>query len=190
MHRFIVQPHALCALNSLPQSTIHTTPHLLHTRVYLLLLPSPPPPLPASVQTQLAHERALARFGAVTKEADPGIRAAYVALAELGPSSPPADAAEYEGEKEKKSASTVGSAGETVEAKAVGRYFEDAEWDKTNLARGPMGFPVASGSGWKSAGGPIQSAQTGTPSWWSRWGNSAKPDANALKANEAGVKVG
>lgn len=185
------QPHALCALNSLPQSTIHTTPHLLHTRVYLLLLPSPPPPLPASVQNHLRHERAIARFARVTKEDDAVVRA-YVGLAESGDLSLPADAAEYEGDKEKMSTTKPSPVDDSTEARAVGRYFADAEWERANPPGvRPMGFPVASGSGWKSAGGSTNAPRSSPSSWWSGWGSSAKKEAAPAAGKEAaGVKVG
>jgi hypothetical protein len=155
-----------------------------------MLLPSPPPPLPASVQTQLAHERALARFATVTKEADAGVRGAYVALAELEQSAPPMDAVEYEGEKAKSSGVKTGSAGDTIEGRAVAKFYADEEFAKSNPGARPMGFPVASGSGWKSAGGSTETSKVGTSSWWPSWGSSANVDAAVPKSVEAGVKVG
>ncbi|KAL7415887.1 hypothetical protein BDY24DRAFT_439133 [Mrakia frigida] len=187
--RYSLDPHHICTLNNLPFSTIHTTPHLLHTRTYLLLLPSPPPPLPASVQAQRDHDRALARFARVTKEQDPLIRKAYVELAEEGLLDREEAAGEggyEEGEKEKKGGKGV--AGErTTEGRAVGRFFEDAEWERENSSGGGgrlRGFPVAagnSGSGWRSAGssavGSVDRKGAGTGggggNWWSGWGGKS-----------------
>lgn len=196
--RYGLDPHHLCTLNNLPFSTIHTTPHLLHTRRYLLLLPSPPPPLPASVQTQLAHERALARFAMVTKETDPLVRGAYVGLAEEGHfDREEEEEGGYEG-GEKKSGAGVGAAGagrETTEGRAVGRFFEDAEWERENGGGGRLrGFPVASpsgsGSSWRSAGSSNQSDRGGGGgSWWSGWGSKLGGGGGG-KEEKREVKVG
>lgn len=201
--RYGLDPHHLCTLNNLPFSTIHTTPHLLHTRRYLLLLPSTPPPLPASVQTQLAHERALARFAMVTKETDPFVRGAYIGLAEAGHFDDHRE--EEEGgeagyEEKKTSGKGVGAGGvsETPEGRAVGRFFEDAEWERENGGGGRLrGFPVASSSsaggssGWKSAGSSRQSVEaSGSGSWWSGWGSKLGGGKEEKREVKPAVKVG
>ncbi|CAL1716447.1 unnamed protein product [Somion occarium] len=66
----------LCRLNNLPPSTLHTTPHILHTRTYLTLPPSTKvPPLSENdaivdEQRRAQREREVAekRFQALTKE--------------------------------------------------------------------------------------------------------------------------
>ena len=73
------QSRILCRLNNLPPSTLRMTPHLLHTRAFLILPPSvraPPPLTPAEQaldeerKARLAVERAETRFQAMTKETD------------------------------------------------------------------------------------------------------------------------
>ncbi|CED84677.1 Uncharacterized conserved protein [Phaffia rhodozyma] len=190
--KYCVDPHHLCTLNKLPPSTIHTTPHLLQTRSYLLLLPSPPPSLPASTLSQLAHERALARFAKITKEEDPLVRRAYVGVAEIDHEFG-LQSESYEGEAEK---SKVGAAGrkeeqETVEGRAVGRFFEDLEWEgeqRQDNGQGPRGFPVQSGSSsgvrWKAAGPErATSSSDSKKSWWKNWGTQSEGIADVAASS-------
>lgn len=170
------QPHQLCLLNKLPPSTIHTTPHLLHTRTYLLLLPSPPPPLPASTRIQLAHERALARFAKITKEEDPLVRSAYVGIAEIDKEFGISSGLDDHPEQEKKKADVETGEQATVEGRAVGRFFEDEEWE-ARRQEGVRGFPVGGGK-WKAAGAQTSSerkvVQGPGQSWWSSWGQKVE----------------
>ena len=82
------QSRILCRMNNLPPSTLRTTPHLLHTRAFLLLPPSARPPPPPTLEqreldAQHALERAETRFQALTKETDRAVARVYVALAGL-----------------------------------------------------------------------------------------------------------
>ncbi|KLO09880.1 hypothetical protein SCHPADRAFT_545216 [Schizopora paradoxa] len=97
--KYKIDGRTLCRLNNLPMSTLSTTPHLLHTRTFLVL------PYDTKVSTNQSHltsisvpdqmdsavarehakkrtlERAAKRFQIVTKEEDWRIANAYVALA-------------------------------------------------------------------------------------------------------------
>ncbi len=92
------QGRTLCRLNNLPISTLSTTPHLLHTRTFLVLpydtkvsnqshiasVSVPDKEDPAAARDRVKQrtlERAAKRFQIVTKEEDWRIANAYVALA-------------------------------------------------------------------------------------------------------------
>ncbi|KAH9856480.1 hypothetical protein C2E23DRAFT_443062 [Lenzites betulinus] len=167
----------LCRLNNLPPSTLRTTPHILHTRSFLILPPSAPPPPPLTLAEQaadeerrarLARERAETRFQSLTKETDRDVAKAYVALADL-----PDDDGEIKGyEKEtglrKRRVRTPGEDG--LEGRATDQYFDDEEWEARERAEGRRAvlpaFPYA------AAGGPSRSAAKDAvgaeKSWW-RW---------------------
>jgi len=77
--RLGVDGRTLCKLNGLSPSTLRTTPHLLHTRTFLVLPPSHPQrharasDVSPEEETQRRRERAQATFHRVTKETDDGI---------------------------------------------------------------------------------------------------------------------
>jgi hypothetical protein len=115
------QGRTLCKLNGLSPSTLRTTPHLLHTRTFLVL-PAAHPQRHATAsdvspeeESQRRRERAQATFHRVTKETDDGIARAYVALAEDSELVPSLKA---EGEKER------------LEERAVDWYLDDEEWER------------------------------------------------------------
>lgn len=77
-----LQGHVLCQLNKLPLSTLSTTPHLLHTKPFLILPPtarrpssSAKPILPAPLERKRLVVR---RFQVATKCADWATARAYV----------------------------------------------------------------------------------------------------------------
>jgi hypothetical protein len=115
-----------------------TTPHLLHTRSFLILPPTniPPPPPPADLkekEEQRKRERAAKQFQFVTKEVDGGIAKTYIALAEENETS----FDEYNlkrkeaGRPVHQAASQAGPAGGAVE-----RYLDDQEWEEEQLKSG------------------------------------------------------
>ncbi|KAI0064740.1 hypothetical protein BV25DRAFT_1822488 [Artomyces pyxidatus] len=126
-----VDARTLCRLNDLPPSTVRTSPHLLHTRTFLVLPPShkptvlPPPPsqLEADDDAYRARVRAQLRFQSVTREADWRVAQAYVALAEGEDAEPPVLA------DDKK-------AGAGVDGRAVDRYLDDDEWEEAERKAG------------------------------------------------------
>ncbi|KDR78880.1 hypothetical protein GALMADRAFT_64579 [Galerina marginata CBS 339.88] len=134
--RFGLDGHEICKLNNLPPSVIRTTPHLLHTRAFLLLPPTAK--LHASLalskeeekgrEEKLVRERAEKRLQTLTKEVDWRVAKAYVALAD--------DAGEQEAfdAKRKEIGSTLpvgASSGRSqgLEALAVQQYLDDEEWE-------------------------------------------------------------
>ncbi|KAJ8456954.1 hypothetical protein ONZ51_g11812 [Trametes cubensis] len=180
-----IDGRVLCRLNNLPASTIRTTPHLLHTRSFLILPPTsrPPPPLsPAQQQVdeerraRLARERAETRFQTMTKETDRDVAKAYVALAGL-PDGQGKDCMEYEKEKGLRrrrvhaSEDDSDGAGASVEGRAIDHYYDDDEWEGNERAEGRKpslpSFPYV-------RAGPSRSAQAHPSkggedkSWW-RW---------------------
>ncbi|SJL08207.1 uncharacterized protein ARMOST_11570 [Armillaria ostoyae] len=119
--RFGVDGHELCRLNSLPPSTLSITPHILHTREFLLLPPSSHSKLRASDSEPTGRretERAEKCLQVLTKEVDWRVAKAYVALAD-----------EIDLDSKLKQPS--------VEARAISRYLDDEEWE------GGEGDPVA-----------------------------------------------
>ncbi|KAI0264396.1 hypothetical protein BC834DRAFT_882856 [Gloeopeniophorella convolvens] len=171
--RFGIDGRTLCRLNSLPPSTLRTTPHFLHTRTYLILPPShsqhatSKPTLEEEMQH--ASARAQAVFRQVTKEADWGIAQAYVALAEDSDSEPDALSPKPEGEKKSQDTVRAGRTGAALEERAVDRYLDDDEWERRERAEGRgvhiPSFPL---------GGPSRTAVSkggeGSGHWWQRWG--------------------
>jgi hypothetical protein len=150
------QGRTLCKLNDLPPSALRTTPHLLHTRTFLVL------PQPHSQQQQLSPEEEAQRtrvhaqvsLQRVTKETDGRIAQAYVALAEDSDSEPDLASLKAEGEKESR---RVAPTRITLEERALDRYLDDEEWERRERAEGrgvhiqrfPIGGPQVSKSGEK-----------------------------------------
>ena len=136
-HSTTHQGRTLCKLNDLPPSTLRTTPHLLHTRTYLVLPQSHPQQRHTTSDVAPEEEarrmrvRAQVAFQQVKKEMDDGIAEAYVALAEDGDSEP--DFASLKAEGEKKESRRVGR---TVEERALDRYLDDDEWERRERAEG------------------------------------------------------
>ncbi|KAF8532186.1 hypothetical protein JB92DRAFT_2689461 [Gautieria morchelliformis] len=134
--RYGIDGRKICQINSLPFSTLSTTPHLLHTRRWLNLPPTGRPMLPPDPKILEAHnrERAEKRFQFVTKEIDWRVAKAYVALAE--------DEDDSTKTKESIQATIKAPEQRTLEAKAVDQYLDDGEWE-TGQTGGPrlQGFP-------------------------------------------------
>ncbi|KAI0749557.1 hypothetical protein C8Q80DRAFT_1269421 [Daedaleopsis nitida] len=183
-----VDGRILCRLNNLPISTLRTTPHLLHTRAFLLLPPSarPAPPLTAAEQTldeerraRFATERAETRFQSMTKETDRDVAKAYVALAGLPDG---ADIKEYDKEKDnglrKRHARTSadGDGEGNIEGRAMDQYFDDGDWEEREREEGRKAtispFPYFSQPAGSSRAAEKASAASlgGQKSWW-RWGS-------------------
>jgi len=136
--RFKVDNYELCRLNNLPRSTVHTTPHLLHTRTYLTLPHSIPKSLidnesllvgPSSCR---AVERAEKRLQIVTKEVDWLVAKAYVAVVE--------DGAGDNGFKKEDSdvnmKTDINEGRGALEMRAIDRYLDDAEWEESERKQG------------------------------------------------------
>jgi hypothetical protein len=135
------QARTLCKLNDLPPSTLRTTPHLLHTRTFLVLPQSHSHSQHGMItnkvspeeEAQQARARAQVAFQRVTKETDEGIAQAYVALAEDSDSEPDVASLKIEGEKKPQ----LGTARtRTVEERAMNRYLDDDEWERRERAEG------------------------------------------------------
>lgn len=153
--RFGVSGRQICLLNSLPPSTLTTTPHLLHTRHTIKLPPSdktmnlpPPPSLMTPEQAErMERERASKRLQMVTKEVDWRVAKAYVAVAELDDGEKKeAVSKEYGGDGGEGSKGPGGS--------AVERYLDDDEWEaaerKAGRGVGIAKFPYGGGFGKES----------------------------------------
>ncbi|KAJ7034947.1 hypothetical protein C8F04DRAFT_545692 [Mycena alexandri] len=134
--RFGVDGRLLCRLNTLPPSTFTTTPHLLHTRSSLTLPPSAraklqPGDAPGAEdrtrEVRIARERAGKRLQTLTKETDWRVAHAYIALAD-----DPGEAAHYA--LKQKELGEPASA--PLEARAVGQYLDDLEWEAEELRAG------------------------------------------------------
>ncbi|KAH9945268.1 uncharacterized protein BXZ73DRAFT_96255 [Epithele typhae] len=183
-----IDSRILCRLNGLPITTLRTTPHLLHTRAFLVLPPSAPPPPPLTPEqkaadeerrARLALERAETRFQAMTKETDRSVAKAYVALAGLPEED---DAAAKEAvlfaEKDKENglrqrrvrAGPVPGepGGSSLEGRATDNYFDDGDWEARERAEGRKAalpaFPYFQGC--ERAAGKIPEGEP--KSWW-RW---------------------
>ncbi|KAI0346531.1 hypothetical protein BDW22DRAFT_1481563 [Trametopsis cervina] len=177
--KYKVDGRFLCRLNNLPQSTLRTTPHLLHTRTELILPPSAflpsttsstSAPTDPEYAARRARERAEKRLQTLTKETDWRVAKAYVALAD--PEVAEADGAEQwkeaEGKELKPTHVRPSMNGETsggLEAAAIDRYLDDEEWERRQRQNGrgvsiPR-FPLfetnvwAGGSGKKPASGKL-----------------------------------
>jgi hypothetical protein len=142
----------ICRRNSLPFSTLNTTPHLLHTRTFLELPPSSKPiPLQyvlseedqANREARRVKERAEKRLQMVTKEVDWHVAKAYVALAERP------DNVGLSAEK-RKEGSPVGPptappvssvSGGDLTLRAVDMYLDDEEWERNEINAGRSSSP-------------------------------------------------
>ncbi|KAG8824308.1 hypothetical protein FRC19_002078 [Serendipita sp. 401] len=134
--RFKLNSREICKLNNLPPSTLSTTPHLLHTRSFIILRPATqeieaPSPEAEERARRRKNERAAKQFQFVTKELDWRIAKTYVDLAEdqeLGD--------DYE-MKRKEAGLPIGRPDrETSAAGAVQRYLDDEEWEQEQLKSG------------------------------------------------------
>ena|SRR5882762_3132253 len=174
------QGRELCRLNNLPPSTLSTTPHILHTRPFLILPPSARSKLlvdnsnstvDIEREIRLVRERAERRLQMLTKEVDWRVAKAYVALADV--SDDDADMKWKElilrGDRMAKSGAGNGGNGErdlstgmTLEARAVERYIDDEEWEERERRDGRTAaiqpFPYFTDGG-----------QDGQRSSWSFW---------------------
>ncbi|KAL7279038.1 hypothetical protein ACG7TL_006872 [Trametes sanguinea] len=177
-----IDARILCRLNNLPISTLRTTPHLLHTRAFLVLPPSANPPRALSPAEQafdearrarLARERAETRFQSMTKETDRDVAKAYVALAGL-PDGEGSGYKEYQEEKGLRKRRTRsgndGDAEVSLEGRAMDCYYDDDDWEARERAEGRKpafpSFPYA-----LTASGSSQALQfSGEKSWW-KWKN-------------------
>ncbi|KXN91702.1 hypothetical protein AN958_12554 [Leucoagaricus sp. SymC.cos] len=143
--RFGMDARDLCRVNRLPFSTLSTTPHLLHTRVFLTLPPSSKPiPLQyalseedqATRNAQRAKERAEKRLQMVTKEVDWRVAKSYVALAD-NPECEEDMASMCKERPDMKVPISNHAAGPSlVESRAVDMYLEDEEWEQNELNAG------------------------------------------------------
>lgn len=124
--RYGANGRELCHLNNLPPSTLSTTPHLLHTRTFIVL---PPSAKSLSVTREAnpdagarrVREKAEKRLQMLTKEVDWRVAKAYVALAD-----DPDEEMVY-GFKYKETGAIGAS---TLEARAADQYLEDQEWEE------------------------------------------------------------
>ncbi|KAL6299890.1 hypothetical protein BKA93DRAFT_869572 [Sparassis latifolia] len=148
--KFDVDAHAVCRLNGLPPSTIRTTPHLLHTRSFLTLPPSARNTnMVRGFNSQREDEEHVARrvrahaelrFRALTKEDDPRVARAYVAIADLRD---PLDDSEFKLNADhcddaswKKIGPEPSAELETLEERAVDQYYDDDEWEQRERREG------------------------------------------------------
>ncbi|KAH6913064.1 hypothetical protein BKA70DRAFT_712218 [Coprinopsis sp. MPI-PUGE-AT-0042] len=132
--RFGVDARELCRLNKLPISALNTTPHILHTRSYIIL------PLSAASQPQndeeikareakRAREKAERKLQTLMKEADPSIAKAYVALIDD-------DEAQEAARRKRKEMATNDTNGSLLEAAAIDQYLEDEDWEINERRQG------------------------------------------------------
>ncbi|KAK7690828.1 hypothetical protein QCA50_005929 [Cerrena zonata] len=174
--KFGVDGRLLCRLNNLPPSTLRTTPHLLHTRTYLIFPPStqvPPTKSQSSAadeQRRVRREREIAerRFQTLTKEVDISIAKVYVSLAEHQDGGDEEGQYELNKEGDLKAAKEkfpILASGSSLEGRAIDRYLDDDEWEARER-KGGRGvsipkFPL-------SAEGSRTSEKWGkwSPSWW------------------------
>lgn len=170
--RLGVEGRTLCKLNDLPPSTLRTTPHLLHTRTFLVLPQSHSQQqqqhttmkdISPAEEAQLTRVHAQVSLQHVTKETDDGIAQVYVALAEDSDSEPDVASLKAEGEKESRRMAPTPI---TLEERALDRYLDDDEWERRERAEGRgvhiQRFPI---------GGPQVSKSSGEKvGWWGRWG--------------------
>lgn len=165
-------------MNSLPPSTLRTTPHLLHTRTFLILPPNARvPATPVDPQEQSsrdqhrARERAEKRLQVLTKEVDWRVAKAYVALADVDPNVDGEAELEYESKKngkEDKPSRDNSRDAETLEGRAIDRYLDDDEWEQREIREGrgvsiPK-FPLSPDPRVNSA----SQHDRGLFSWWKR----------------------
>ena len=115
---------------------LRTTPHLLHTRAYLLLPPSAKPHsslLPCTSEDKerelkLVRERAEKKLQTLTKEVDFRIAKTYVALAD--------DEEEQEISAIKHKEVSGASLSYGLEALAINSYLDDLQWEADELRAG------------------------------------------------------
>ncbi|KNZ79212.1 hypothetical protein J132_09723 [Termitomyces sp. J132] len=149
--RFGLDGREVCRLNNLPSSTLRTTPHLLHTRRYLILPPSArkaglpvrkePPEEVAAREVKWRKERAEKRLQTLMKEADWYVAKAYVALAD----DPVEEIEEQEDwDKIKEYGDDVGPRPTNLEERAIRKYLDDDEWEATQRERA-SGIPALPG---------------------------------------------
>jgi hypothetical protein len=116
-------------LNKLPTSTLTTTPHILHTRIFLTiprtLTTENLPEETEAERERRARERAKKRLQTLTKEADYTVAQAYVALAE---------SSEEDGDKWKEN--DIPRRERTLESVAVEMYLDDQEWEEAQRKEG------------------------------------------------------
>jgi hypothetical protein len=127
------QAREICKLNILPFTTLSTTPHILHTRTFILLPPAgkPSPSPPADIEereAQRRRERAAKKFQFVTKEVDWEIAKTYVALAE------DTEVNNDYGLKRKEAGHALASKDTTGEA--IDSYLDDLEWENNQVSAG------------------------------------------------------
>ncbi|KAJ7052593.1 hypothetical protein C8F01DRAFT_1261731 [Mycena amicta] len=138
--RFKVDGRLLCQLNNLPPSTLNTTPHLLHTRTFLVIPPSahthlqpcetrPNSDEERAREVRRIRERAEKRLQTLTKEVDWRVAKAYITLV----ADDPASADEF-ALKQKELGATSSST--TLEAMAADQYLDDLEWEAEQLRLG------------------------------------------------------
>jgi len=143
--RLGVEGRTLCKLNDLQPSTLRTTPHLLHTRTFLVL-PQPHSQQQHATTNDISPEEEAQRsertrvhaqvsLQHVMKETDDGIAQAYVALAEDSDSEEP-DFAFIKAEGEKESRRVDPPTRITLEERALDRYLDDDEWERRERAEG------------------------------------------------------
>lgn len=136
-------------------TTLRTTPHLLHTRHYLILPPSArqpqTPQSPGDTQREererearIQRERAEKRLQTLTKELDTHVAKAYVALAD-----DPEETEEYH--RKSKEGGLPGSMSSSLGERAIGKYLDDDEWEanarKAGIKAGVAGLPFVNGWG-------------------------------------------
>ncbi|KAG2060829.1 hypothetical protein BDR06DRAFT_1048475 [Suillus hirtellus] len=130
--RYGANGRELCRLNNLPPSTLSTTPHLLHTRTFIVLPPSANShsvtrDADLDAEARRVREKAEKRLQTLTKEVDWRVAKAYVALAD-----DPDEEATY-GFKCKETGAIGAS---TLEARAADQYLEDQEWEEEQRRAG------------------------------------------------------
>lgn len=134
--KYKLNSREICTLNGLPPSTLSTTPHLLHTRPFILLPQTdkqipPPPPDAEEREENRKRERAAKQFQFVTKEIDWGIAKAYVAISEVN------DTDHDYAMKRKEMGQPVAGTSSTGKASgAVDLYMDDEEWEREQLKAG------------------------------------------------------
>ena len=148
------QGRDLCRLNNLPPSTLTTTPHLLHTRPFLILPPSARTHVHSRLEVDQVHEariakeRAEKRLQILTKEVDWRVAKAYVALADADSASSHLDLKNKEAAEVRRprvESCEGGCSGTDLETNAVDRYLDDEEWErKTGRGVSVRHFPYAS----------------------------------------------
>jgi len=133
--------HEICKLNKLPLHSVRTMPHLLHTRVFLLLPPSTKPhPLlkqdteDEEIKADIVRKRAEKRLQILTKEADWRIAKAYVALAEDDHEDP--DPRKEKAQEKTAGATSSGGAARMLETRAIDSYLDDTNWEEAERRAG------------------------------------------------------